>query len=156
MADNKSMETVHFRILFWQKVAPLVVLPVFGLLFIVSPVTEGWSPTAWYVAGGVVAGAIALYLGMAWRVSSIQLDDVGLTLRGASGRETWPYEKLLKVKQIGAFRVRMCFDPDIPDQHMHITFDLVNSDRFVDTLLDRYAEKMGHELPSLESQDAAA
>ena len=106
------METVRFRILFWQKIVPLLALPVFGLLFIVSPVTESWSGTAWYVAGGIVAAAIALYLWMAWRVSGLELNDVGLTLWGSSGgRETWPYEKLLKVKQTGAFRVRMCFDP---------------------------------------------
>ena len=150
------METIRFRILFWQKIAPLLALPVFGLFFVVSPVTEGWSRTAWYVAGGVVGVAIALYLWMAWRTSSVQLDHVGLTLHGSSGRETWPYEKLIKVKQTGAFRVRMCFDPDIPDKHMHITFDLVDSNRFTDALLDRYAEKMGHELPSLEEHDAAA
>ena len=150
------METVRFRMLFWQKIAPLFALPVFALLFIVSPVTEGWSRTWWYAAGGMVAAAIAVYLWMAWRASSIELDAVGLTLRGASGRETWPYGKLLKVRQIGGFRVRMCFDPGIPDKHMHINFDLVSSDRFVDTLLDRYAETTGHELPSLESTDAAA
>ncbi len=150
------METVRFRILFWQKLTPLLALPVFALFFIVSPVTEDWSRTEWYAAEGLVAAAIALYLWMQWRVSSVQLDDVGLTLRGSSGRETWPYEKLLKVKQTGAFRVRMCFDPDIPDKHMHITFDLVDSNRFVDTLLDRYAEKTGHELPSLESHEEAA
>ncbi len=150
------METLRFRILFWQKIVPLLALPVFGVFFVVSPVTEGWSRTAWYVAGGGVAAAIAVYLWMQWRVSSVQLDDVGLTLWGSSGKETWPYAKLLKVKQTGAFRVRMCFDPDIPDKHMHITFDLVDSNRFVDTLLDRYEETMGHELPLLESHDAAA
>ena len=150
------METLRFRILFWQKLVPLLALPVFAGFFVISPVTEGWSRTAWYVAGGMVAAAIAVYLWMAWRVSSVQLDAVGLTLRGTSGIETWPYAKLLKVKQTGAFRVRMCFDPDIPDKHMHITFDLVDSNRFVDTLLDRYEETTGHELPVLESHEAAA
>ncbi len=151
------METVRFRILLWQKIVPLLALPVFGLFFFVSPVTEGWSRTGWYVAGGVVAVAIAVYLWMAWRTSSVELNDTGLTLWGPSGgRETWPYEKLLKVKQTGAFRVRMCFDPDILDKHMHITFDLVDSNRFVDLLLDRYAEKTGHELPSLSEEDQAA
>ena len=153
------MKTLHFRILFWQKLAPLLVLPVFAGLFLISPVTEGWSRTAWYVAGGVVAAGIVLYVLNAWRVSGIRLDDVGLTLRGASGRQTWPYEKLLKVRLIGGYRVRMCFDPDIPDQpdqHMHITFDLVNPDRFVDALLDRYEATTGHELLSLESHHEAA
>jgi hypothetical protein len=150
------METLRFRILIWQKLTPLLTLPVFGLFFAISPVTEGWSRTGWYVAGGIVMAAIAVYLLMAWRASSVQLDEVGLTMGRSSGKETWPYEKLLKVKQTGGFRVRMCFDPDIPDKHMHITFDLVDSNRFVDTLLDRYAERMGHELPSVESQDAAA
>lgn len=150
------METLRFRIMFWQRIMPLFALPVFGLLVFVSPVTEGWSRTGWYAAGGVVAAAIGVYLCMAWRASGVQLDDNGLTLQGTSGRETWPYEKLLKVKRTGAFRVRMCFDPDIPDQHMHITLDLANVDYFVDTLLDRYEETTGHELPEPEDHAAAA
>jgi len=50
----------------------------------------------------------------------------------------------------------MCFDPDIPDKHMHVTVDLFSSDRFVDALLDRYAETQGHELPEPEEHAAAA
>ena len=49
----------------------------------------------------------------------------------------------------------MCFDPDIPDTHMHITVDLIDSDGFVDALLDRYAESTGHELPELPDHEQA-
>ena len=45
------------------------------------------------------------------------------------------------MKQIGKYRVRMCFDPDIPDKHMHMTLDLWHSDDFVDGLLDWYASR---------------
>ena len=150
------METLHFRIFFWQKFTPLVALPVFALFFAVSPVGRGWSPVAWSVAGGIVGLAVAFYLWRAWRRSDTQLDAVGLTLYGSAGKMSWPYAKLLKVKQAGKYRVRMCFDPDIPDKHMHVTVDLFSSDRFVDALLDRYAETQGHELPELEGHAAAA
>jgi hypothetical protein len=49
----------------------------------------------------------------------------------------------------------MCFDPDIPETHMHISVDLFDSDGFVDALLDRYAQAMGHELPELHTQPEA-
>ncbi len=150
------METLHFRIFFWQKFVPLLALPVFGLLFAVSPVTAGWSQTAWAVAGAGVAAVIGWYLWNAWRTSGVQLDATGLTLFVGPARETWPYEKLLKIKQAGKYRVRMCFDPDIPDKHMHITVDLFDSDGFVDALLDRYEDTQGHDLPDLENHAAAA
>jgi hypothetical protein len=150
------METLHFRILFWQKFVPLFALPVLAMFIVASPVTDGWSRTMWIVAGGLVGAAIARYLWRVWQTSDVRLDATGLTLYGSSGRQTWPYEKLLKVKQVGKYRVRMCFDPDIPDNHMHITIDLFDSDGFVDALLDRYEDAQGHELPELESHDAAA
>jgi len=150
------MDTLHFRIFFWQKFVPLIALAVLAMFVVVSPVTEGWSQTTWAVAGGVAGAAIAAYLQRAWRTSDVQLDAIGLTLHIGSGQETWPYEKLLKVKQAGKYRVRMCFDPDLPDQHMHITVDVFDSDGFVDALLDRYEDTQGHELPEIASHQAAA
>jgi len=148
------MDTVdHFRIFFWQKFAPLFALPVFALILWFSPITAGWDRTGWEIAGGVVGLAIAAYLLDAWLKSDVRLDDAGVTLYFGRRKETWPYEKLLKVKQIGQYRVRMCFDPDIPDKHMHISVDLFNSNGFVDALLDRYAEAQGHWLPELPSHD---
>ena len=47
----------------------------------------------------------------------------------------------------------MCYDPDIPDKHMHVTVDLFDSDGFVDALLDRYAESQGHWLPEMPSHE---
>jgi hypothetical protein len=84
----------------------------------------------------------------------VLLDDEGMTLYVGGTLEAWPYRKLLKVKQIGKYRAKMCYDPDIPDKHMHISVDLFDSDGFVDALLDRYALAMGHELPELESHAA--
>jgi hypothetical protein len=151
------MDTVdHFRILFWQKFAPLFALPVFALVLRFSPITAGWSRTGWEIAGVVVGLAVAAYLLDAWLKSDVRLDDAGVTLYLGRQKETWPYEKLLKVKQIGGYRVRMCFDPDIPDKHMHISVDLFDSNGFVDALLDRYAESQGHDLPELPSHEDAA
>jgi hypothetical protein len=76
-----------------------------------------------------------------------------MTLYLAEGLATWPYEKLLKVKQIGRYRVRMCFDPDIPEKHMHISIDLFHSDAFVEELLYRYQERTGHELPQADTHE---
>lgn len=146
----------HFRIFFWQKFVPLVALPIFGLLFVASPFTDGWSRTAWVVAGTLVGAAVAAYLLNAWRRSDVVLDDGGMTLHLAGGRETWPYAKLLKVRQIGKYRVRMCFDPDVADKHMHITLDMWSSDAFVDALLDGYAAATGNELAEPEEHAAAA
>jgi hypothetical protein len=148
-------DSEHFRLLFWRTFIPLFALPVFGGFIAVSPVVEGWTWRSWTIAGAVVGGAVALYLLRAWLRSDVILDERGLTLYATSGLQTWPYEKLLKVKQVGKYRVRMCFDPDIPETHMHITVDLFDSDGFADALLDRYAEAMGHELPELHPEPAA-
>ena len=140
-----------FRIFFWQKFVPLSALPVFALLLAISPIVDGWSQTAWIVAGALTASAVGMYLLQGWLRSAVVLDEDGMTYHGSGGRETWPYEKLLKVKQIGKYRVRMCYDPDIPEKHMHITFDLLNSDGFVDELLDRFEETTGQELAEPEA-----
>jgi len=147
-------EAERFRIFFWARLYPLVALPVFGVLFVVSPVVDGWSATAWMICGGVVGACIAWYFLKLWRQSIVLLDGEGLTLYVGGTLEAWPYRKLLKVKQIGKYRVKMCYDPDIPDKHMHISVDLFDSDGFADALLDRYALAMGHDLPELESHAA--
>jgi len=148
------MESVdHFRIFFWQKFAPLFVLPVLAGFLAISPATEGWGRTGWSILGGVVGFGIALYFADAWRTSDVQLDDAGMTLHIGRQKQSWPYEKLLKVKQIGNYRVRMCWDSGIPGTHMHISVDLFDSNGFVDALLDRYAESQGRWLPELPSQE---
>ncbi len=135
-----------FRIFFWQKFVPLTALPVFALLLAISPIVDGWSRTAWIIAGALTASAVAMYLLRAWLRADVVLDEDGMTYFGTGGRQTWPHAKLLKVKQIGKYRVRMCYDPDLPDKHMHISFDLFHSDDFTDALLDWYAASTGHEL----------
>jgi len=83
----------------------------------------------------------------AWRKSDVVLGDAGMTLYIGNALEAWPYEKLLGVKQVGKYRVRMCYDVGRDDgQHLHISVDFVDSDAFTDALLDRYAESQGHEL----------
>lgn len=146
----------HFRMFFWQKFAPLFALPVFAVILWFSPITSGWNETGWAIAGSAVGFAVAAYLLDAWFKSDAQLDDVGLTLHAGGRRETWRYEKLLQVKQAGRHRVRMCFDPDIPDTHAHVTVDLFDSNGFIDALLDRYAGSQGHSLPELPSRDEGA
>jgi len=146
----------RFRIFFWQKAVPVLALAVFGLFFVLSPAARAWSMTVWAVVGGVAGAGVLLYAWNTWRQSDVTLDGKGLRVWIGPARETWPYRKLLKVKQIGKYRVRMCFDPDIPDKHMHITLDLFRSDDFVDALLDRYAETQGHELAEIESHEQAA
>ena len=150
-----SRET--FRILIWQRALwALLGLPLIGALLVLSPVTGGWSRTVWVVAACVGAGAGAAYIWNLWRRSPLILDDEGLTLYLASGWTTWPYEKLLKVRQFGRYRVKMCFDPDIEAKHVHIKIDVLAADAFVDALLDRYFESEGHELPDIEEHEAAA
>ena len=148
-------DSEHFRLLFWRAFIPLFALPVLGGFFAASPVVEGWTWRTWTIAAVPVGVAIAAYLFRAWLRSDVILDERGLTLYATSGLQTWSYEKLLKVKQIGKYRVRMCFDPDIPETHMHVSIDLVDSDGFVDAILDWYAETLGHELPELHPEPAA-
>lgn len=135
-----------FRLLFWRACIPLFALPVLAGFFAASPAVEGWTWRTWVVAAIPVGAGIAFYFYRTWRRSDVVLDDAGMTLYLSAGRQTWPFEKLLKVKQIGKYRVRMCWDPDIPDTHMHISIDLVRSDAFVDALLDWYEGAVGHEL----------
>ena len=145
-------DSEHFRLLFWRAFVPLFALPVLGGFLAASPIADGWRWRNWAIAGVVVGVAIAGYLLRSWLRSDVTLDERGMTLYASSGLQTWPYEKLLKVKQIGKYRARMCFDPDIPETHMHVSVDLFDSDGFVDALLDRYAEATGHELPDLHPE----
>ncbi len=149
----EPIEIDHFRIFFWQKFAPLFVLPIFAGILAFSPISAGWGPTQWRIAGVITGLAIAVYLLDAWRKSDVQLNDAAMRLWIGGKREDWPYEKLLKLKQIGHYRVRMCFDVGLADQHMHVSVDLFNSNGFVDALLDRYAESQGHWLPEMPSHE---
>jgi hypothetical protein len=137
----------HFRIFFWQKFIPLLAIPVLAAPLAVSPLTNGWSTTSWAVAGGIIGIAVAAYLLNAWRRSDVILRPEAMTLWIGSAPESWAYEKLLKVRQGGQSRVRMCFDVDRDDgQHMHVTVDMFDSDAFTDALLDRFAASQGYEL----------
>lgn len=146
----------RFRIFFWQKLVPLIVLPVFVGFFALSPATSGWSRRTWLVAGAVLAVAVALYLFNVWRKSVVLLDADGLTIYGADGLETWRYFDLLKVRRFGEYRVRMCFDVGLSDQHMHVTLDVFGADAFVAALLFGYEEATGHPLVMPEEHASAA
>jgi hypothetical protein len=140
-------QTEHFRMFFWQKLTPLLALPVLGAPLAASPMTDGWPLTTWLVAGALVAAGIGVYIVSAWRKSDVVLDGAGMTLYIGSALQVWPYEKLIGVKHVGRYRVRMCYDVDRDDgQHVHISVDFADSDGFIDALLDRYAESQGHEL----------
>jgi hypothetical protein len=147
------MESQHFRMLFWQKLVILVPMPVFALMLAITPFTQSWSRTMWIVLAAVAASAILLYIVVQWLRADVLIDEDGLTFTGSDGRQTWPHEKLLKVKEIGRFRARMCYDPDIPDKHMHISLDLFRRADFTDALLGWYEYATGHELPELDSHE---
>ncbi len=147
---------MHFRMLFWQKLVPLVPLPVFSLMLYITPFTQSWSLNMWIAVGSVAGLAVVAYVLVQFLRADVMLDDNGLTFYGVGGRQTWPHVKLLKVKEIGRFRARMCYDPDIANKHMHISLDLFHKDAFVDTLLDWYEESTGHDLSDLESHEEAA
>lgn len=149
------MDTLHFRIFFWQKLVPLIALPAAVVLIAVSPFASGKPPLVWVAGAVALAVATVAYAWNIWRKSEILLDKTGLTLHLLGTLQTWPYGKLWQVKQFGKYRVRMCFDPGFDDNedkhtHMHITVDVFGSDAFVDALLDRYESTTGHELPVLE------
>ena len=148
------METLHFRIFFWQQLVPLIALPAAIVFVAVSPFASGWSTTVWVLVALALAAGAGAYAWNIWRKSDVSLDATGLTLHFFGTRQTWPYAKLWQVKQFGKYRVRMCFDPDLEDKHvhMHITIDVFGADAFVDALLDRYEATTGHELPLLESE----
>lgn len=122
----------------------------------ITPFTRGWSMQVWVVVGALAGAAIAAYLVKQWIRAAVVLDGDGLSLHLNGEQQTWPHDKLLKVKEIGRFRARICYDPDVPDKHMHISFDLFHRDAFVDALLDWYEQKCGHELPELEEHAQAA
>ena len=154
VTDTSFVEQLpdHFRIFFWQKVVPLLALPVLAGFVAFSPVVDGWSQTMWIIAAALVGGAVLAYLALHWLRSGITLDKDGLTFFSTGRWQTWPHEKLLKVKLIGKFRARMCYDPGIPDKHMHISFDLFDSTGFRDALLDWYERTTGNaELPVTEA-----
>jgi hypothetical protein len=150
------VEARTFRIFFWQKITPLVALPVFAGLLYITPFTAGWSLRTWLIVGAAAAGAVAFYLLKQWQRAAVRLSADGMTLYFGGKLETWPHDKLLKVKEIGRFRSRMCYDPDMPDKHMHISFDLLDRDGFIDALLDWYLEATGQELPDAEEPAQAA
>lgn len=136
----------RFRIFIWQKVVPLAGVPVFVLLLTIWPVTGSWSRAQWTavaVAGGLAIGA---YLLSAWRRATVTLDEEGVTLFHEGTVQTWPWEKLLGVRQYGRYRVRLCVDAGGPAAHQHISVDMWRADAFADALDDWYEERTGRAL----------
>jgi hypothetical protein len=147
----------HFRLLFWQQLVPLLGIPVFGTAVVRAPVTAGWSMTTWTVAGVLAGGALAVYLVRVWQHAKIVLDADGLRLYLEGHPVTWPWQDLLAIKQVGRYRVRMCYDVGREDgQHTHISIDVTDSDSFTDAMLDRYALSQGEELDSRDPEARAA
>jgi hypothetical protein len=153
-ADTSSVTEQRdtFRIFFWQKVVPLLALPVLGGFIAISPVVSGWSQTTWIIAACVVGAGVLGYLALHWSRSAVILDESGMRFYGVGGWQTWPHDKLLKIKLIGKFRARMCYDPGVENKHMHITFDLFNLTGFEEVLLEWYERTTGNdELPETEA-----
>ncbi|MDP9237560.1 MAG: hypothetical protein M3P30_09230 [Chloroflexota bacterium] len=145
----------QFRTLLWQKLVPLLGVPVFGALLVRAPITAGWSLTTWSVLGALVSAAIAIYLLRAWQQAKIVLNAEGLRMYVAGRAVIWPWQDLLNVKQVGRYRVRMCYDVGRDDgTHTHISIDLTDSDAFTDAMLDRYALSQGEELADDQSRAA--
>ena len=136
----------RFRAFLWQK---FIVLP--GVLFLaglvyLSPTGQAWSWVTWaFVLTACVAGSL-LYVAAAGMRFYAQLDGDAVTLRLASIAQSFPYAEILRVREVGKYRVRLCIDIDDPGVHRHVSFDLLNRDAFVDALLDRYEDVTGDEL----------
>ncbi len=153
------MEPERFRLLIWLKLFPLLLLPIPALFLAISPVSDGWGASTWYGIGAIAAVGAAAYAWRTWSRSNVLLDDAGMSIYLPGGLQTWPYDKLLKYRRIGKYRVRMCFDPDLPetpDVHMHISADFADAQGFVDALLDHYSDAMGRELTWAQDNTHAA
>lgn len=148
------MERRVFRIFFWQRLRTVFVLPFFAAILYFSPITSGWGGRGWAIAGAITAAGVVLYLWSAWRKSAVSLDEAGFNIDLPGGPQTWPYAKLINVRQFGAYRVKMCWDPGQAGKHYHITVDLMNSTGFVEELLARYEQTTGEEL--MEPEEHAA
>lgn len=145
-----------FRVLFLRQLVPLVGVALFGALLFTAPITATWGQTRWGVLGAIVTVAIVRYMSDVWRKAAVLLNEDGLRIYAGRTPQFWPYEKLLKVKQVGRYRVRMCFDiPNDDNTHRHLTADLWRSDAFAAALLDRYAAHQGEELDGAAGDEAA-
>jgi hypothetical protein len=140
------MEPERFRTFFLHRLAPFLGLAIPALLFWLSPVGQSWPQASWIALGALAGAAAIAYTAMLWLRGVVLLDERGVTLRVPSGTQTLPYDTLLKVKQIGRYRVRMCFATDDPDVHRHISVDVWDSDGLADALIDWTCEMTGHEL----------
>jgi hypothetical protein len=136
----------RFRAFLWQKFVVLPALLFLAGLVYISPTGQEWSWVTWaLVLTGLVVGTLA-YIGASGMRFYAQLDDDGVTIHSANGEQTYAYAKILRVKEVGKYRARLCVDIDEPDKHRHVSFDLLNRDGFVDALLDRYEDATGGEL----------
>jgi hypothetical protein len=130
------MEPERYRIFIWQKVVPLIGVPVFAALLLIWPVTQSWSRGMWIalaVAGGAV---IVLHLATAWRHSLVRLDDDGVTLNHGGIDQTWPWDKITGLRQFGAYRVRLCVEAGGQNGHTHISVDMWHADAFCEAIFE--------------------
>ena len=143
----------HFRAFIWREIASLVGLPVLILLLWFAPVTSDWSRMQWLLlaAGGVLA--LIAYFANAMRKADIKLDADGLTLWRGGVRRTYGWRDLKTVRQIGQYRVRMCFHGE---EHDHVAVDVLNSEGFLDAVVDWHQETIGGELKVNEPYEPEA
>ena len=142
--------------MFIAKLAPAVAFAPFGALFLAtSSISEGWTATTWGIAGAVAMIAAALYTLRLRATSYVEVDDDGIVLPVGAGRQRWHYKQMLKAKQIGRFRVRLCLQGDDPKMHSHVTVDFFDPDSFLDEVAASYEEATGQAFPDAETPLAA-
>ena len=143
----------HFRGFIWREIASLVALPVFAVLLWVAPVTQGWSLLQWALVGAAAGLALVAYVGRAFKRARITLDDEGVTLWRNGAWRSYAWEDLKTVRQIGAYRVRMCFHGE---EHDHVAVDVLNSEAFLEAVVDWHEETIGGELKVNEPYEPEA
>jgi hypothetical protein len=147
----------HFRAFIWREIASLAGIPVLAFMLWLAPVTSSWSTLQWLLLAGAGAVALAAYFANALRKADITLDDEGLTLWRGRIRRTYAWADLKTVRQIGRYRVRMCFNGE---EHEHVAVDVLTPEAFLEAVVDWHQETIGGELkvnapPEAETNAAA-
>jgi hypothetical protein len=133
----------YFRGFIWREIASLVALPVFAFMLWMAPVTDSWSLLQWTLLAAAAAACVAAYVARALARARITLDDHGVTLWQVGSWRTHAWADLRTIRQIGAYRVRMCFHGDA---HEHVAVDVLRSDAFLEAVVDWHEQLIGTEL----------
>ena len=97
--------------------------------------------------------ALIAYFANAIRKAQITLDTDGLTVWRGGGRRTYEWSDLKTVRQIGQYRVRMCFHGEA---HDHVAVDVLDSEGFLEAVVDWHQQSVGGELKVNEPYEPEA